>query len=132
MSRKKAKKAVRKVVATEVRRVPSAFDDDLFAEPSKKGFFSWPFLRFNFHEHCPPGSENEFVDIVSFSDVASEVLKEVAIVAAATVAAEVVGARPSTDAYLEFSKNLELTIHRGDDPLQNIPLIETRVDVPEG
>jgi hypothetical protein len=72
------------------------------------------------------------VDIVSFSDVASEVLKEVAIVAAATVAAEVVGARPSTDAYLEFSKNLELTIHRGDDPLQNIPLIETRVDVPEG
>jgi hypothetical protein len=73
------------------------------------------------------------VDIVSFSDVASKVQKEVAtVVAAATVAAEVVGARPSTDAYLEFAKNLELTIHRGDDPLQNIPLIETRVDVPEG
>jgi hypothetical protein len=34
MSQKKAKKAVKKIVATEVRRVPSAFDDDIFAEPS--------------------------------------------------------------------------------------------------
>jgi hypothetical protein len=31
MSRKKAKKAVKKVVAAEVRRVPSAFHDDIFA-----------------------------------------------------------------------------------------------------
>jgi hypothetical protein len=73
------------------------------------------------------------VDIGSFSDVASEVQKEVATVAVvATVAAEVVEARPSTNASPEFAKNLELTIHRGDDPLQNIPLIETRADVPEG
>jgi hypothetical protein len=133
MSHKKAKKAVKKIVATEVRWVPSTFDDGLFTEPSQKGFFSWPFLRFNFHEHCPPGSENEFVDIGSFSNVASEVQKEVAtVVVAATVAAEVVEARPSTDASPEFVKNLELTIRRGDDPLQNIPLIETRADVPEG
>jgi hypothetical protein len=34
MSQKKAKKAVKKVAAVEVRRVPSAFDDELFAEPS--------------------------------------------------------------------------------------------------
>jgi hypothetical protein len=73
ISHKKAKKAVKKIVAAEVRRVPSAFDDDLFAEPSQQGFFSWPFLRFDFHEHFPPGSENEFVDTDSFSDVASEV-----------------------------------------------------------
>jgi hypothetical protein len=38
MSHKKAKKAVKKIVAAEDRRVPSAFDDDLFAEPSQKGF----------------------------------------------------------------------------------------------
>jgi hypothetical protein len=133
MSRKKAKKVVKKIFAVEVRRVPSAFDDDLFAEPSQKGFFSWPFLRFNFHEHCPPGSENEFVDIGSFSDVASEVQKEVVTVAVvATIVAEVVGARPSTEASPEFTKNLELTIHRGDDPLQDISLIETREDVLEG
>jgi hypothetical protein len=44
LSRKKMKKAVKKVAAAEVRRVPSAFNDDLFAEPSQKGFSSWPFL----------------------------------------------------------------------------------------
>jgi hypothetical protein len=33
MSRKKSKKAVKKVVSSGVRRVPSAFDDDLFTEP---------------------------------------------------------------------------------------------------
>jgi DNA-directed RNA polymerase subunit N (RpoN/RPB10) len=60
MSRKKTKKAVKKIVAAEVRRVPSAFDDDLFAEPSQKGFFSclWPNLRFNVRRHCTPGSKN--------------------------------------------------------------------------
>jgi hypothetical protein len=31
---KKAKKVVKKIVAAEVRRVPSAFDDDFFTEPS--------------------------------------------------------------------------------------------------
>jgi hypothetical protein len=133
MSRKKARKAVKKIVSSEVRRVPSAFDDDLFVERSQKGFFSRPLLRFNFHEHCPSGCENEFVDIDSFSDVAPEVQKEVdAAATAATVAAEVVGAQPSTEASPEFMKNLELTIHRGDDPLQTIPLIETRADVPDG
>jgi hypothetical protein len=74
MSRKKSKKAVKKVVSSGVRRVPSAFDDDLFVEPiSQKGSFFWPLLRFDFHERRPSGSENEFVDIDSFSDSALEV-----------------------------------------------------------
>jgi hypothetical protein len=73
MNRKKAKKAVKKIVSSEVRRAPSAFDDDLFVESSQKGLFFWPLSRFNFHEHCPSGSENEFVDIDSFSDAAPEV-----------------------------------------------------------
>jgi hypothetical protein len=73
MSQKKAKKVVKKIIAAEVRRVPSAFDDDIFAETSQKGFFSWPFLRFNFHEHYTPNSENEFVDVGTFSDVVVEV-----------------------------------------------------------
>jgi hypothetical protein len=38
MSRKKAKKAVKKVVSSEVRRFPSAFNGDLFVESSQKGF----------------------------------------------------------------------------------------------
>jgi tRNA uridine 5-carbamoylmethylation protein Kti12 len=48
MSRKKSKKAVKKIVATEVRRVPSVFDDDIFAEPNQKGFSFWPFLKIQF------------------------------------------------------------------------------------
>jgi hypothetical protein len=39
MSRKKSKKAVKKVVASGVRGVPSTFDDDLFTEPTQKGSF---------------------------------------------------------------------------------------------
>jgi hypothetical protein len=42
LSRKKIKKAVKKVVVAEVRRVPSAFDDDMIVEPSRKGFFLLP------------------------------------------------------------------------------------------
>jgi hypothetical protein len=66
LSRKKAKKVVKKIVAAEVRRVPSAFDDDFFAKPSQKCFSSWPDLRFSFHEHYTLGSENEFVDMILF------------------------------------------------------------------
>jgi hypothetical protein len=40
LSRKKIKKAVKNVVVAEVRRVPSAFNDDMIVEPSRKGFFS--------------------------------------------------------------------------------------------
>jgi hypothetical protein len=48
MSRKKLKKAVKKVSSSGVRRVPSAFDDDLFVEAgSQKGSCFWPLLRFN-------------------------------------------------------------------------------------
>jgi hypothetical protein len=67
MSHKKLKKAVRKVSSSGVRRVPSAFDDDLFAEAgSQKGSCFWPLLRFNIRDNCSSGSENEFVDIDSF------------------------------------------------------------------
>jgi hypothetical protein len=76
MIHKKSKKAVKKVVSSGVQRVPSAFND-VFVEPKPKDPFFWPLLRFDFHEHCPSGSESEFVDIDSFSDAAPEVRKEV-------------------------------------------------------
>jgi hypothetical protein len=137
MSRKKAKKAVKKVVSSEVRRVPSAFDN-LFTESSQKGSFFWPLLRFNFHEHCPPGSENEFVDIDSFSDAAPEVQKEIIPDAAAepptatnvTVVPQF--AHPQEEAPPEFTKELELTIHRGENPVPDAPLVEVREALPEG
>jgi hypothetical protein len=89
MSRKKLKKAVKKVSSTGVRRVPSAFDDDVFVGADRqKGFCFWPL--FTFRDNCPSGSENEFVDIDSFSDAAPEVRKEavLAVAAETTVAAE--------------------------------------------
>jgi hypothetical protein len=90
MSRKKLKKAVKKVSSSGVRRVPSAFDDDLFVgADSQKGSCFWPLLRFNFRDNCPSGSENEFVDIDSFSDAAPEVHKEAVLVIAAEALAAV-------------------------------------------
>jgi hypothetical protein len=127
MSQKKAKKAVKKVVATEVRRVPSAFDDDIFAEPSQKGFSSWPFLRFNFHEHYTPSSENEFVDVGSFSDVVAEVQKEVISAATAetsTTAIDTVAPQPvhpQEEASPEFTKELELTSTEVKIPCKMLP-----------
>jgi hypothetical protein len=132
MSQKKSKKVVKKIVAAEVRRVPSILDDDVFAGPNQKGFSSWPFLRFNFHEQHTPGSENEFVDVGSFSDVILEVQKEIDMAAAINDVIEVAEARPSTEVSSEFARELEMTIHKGEDPVHDVPLIETRENLPEG
>jgi hypothetical protein len=132
MSRKKSKKAIKKVVSSGVQRVPSAFDDDLFTEPTQKGSFFWPLLRFDFREHCPSGSESEFVDTDSFSDAAPEVGKEI-IPDAATkppaAAAEAAVSQPAglwEEASPEFIKELEITIHKGENPIADVPLIEVR------
>jgi hypothetical protein len=143
---------VKKISSSGVRRVPSAFDDDVFVgADSQKGFCFWPLLRFNFRDDCPSGSENEFVDIDSFSDAAPEVCKEVVLVTAAEapIAAEAPAAAetivavevPSADVSLptrtrdeaspEFTKELELTVQRGEDPAERAPLLEVREVVPE-
>jgi uncharacterized protein YktA (UPF0223 family) len=132
LSRKKLKKVVKKVAAAEVRQVPSVFDDDFFTKLVQKGFTSWPFLRLNFNEHYTPCSENEFVDIDSFSDVAGESAQEAGIF---VVAAETTIPQPihrQDEASPEFVSELELTIHKGENPVQDVPLLETREDVPEG
>jgi hypothetical protein len=145
MSRKKLKKVVKKVSSTGVRRVPSTFDDDTFADTdSLKGVFLWPL--FNFRDSCPSGSENEFVDVDSFSDAAPEVQKEtapavaeksiVADVAVPTeypVAAEApVAEVPAAEqASSEFAQDLELTIQRGDNATEHVPLVEVLEIVPE-
>jgi hypothetical protein len=126
LSRKKAKKAIKKVVSSEVRRVPSAFDDDLFVEPSQKGFFFWPFLRFYFPDQRTPSSENEFVDIGSFSDVADEAATK------AELPAVPQPVHPQEEVSPEFTRDLELTIHKGEEPVQDVALLETREDLPEG
>jgi hypothetical protein len=138
MTCKKAKKAVKKIASYKVRWVPSAFDDDLFVELGPKGFFSWPLLRFNFRNHCPSGSENEFMDVDSFSDAAPEVQKEVVFAAGAETLAATTDTTvsqsvlPQDEASPEFTKELELTIHKGEDPVQDAPLLKIREDLPEG
>jgi hypothetical protein len=95
-------------------------------------------LRFNFREHCPSGPENEFVDIDSFSDAAPEVWKEVVPDAAAgppvtaTAAAVPQSVHPHDEASPEFTKELELTVHRGENPVPDAPLVEVREALPEG
>jgi hypothetical protein len=57
MSRKKAKKPVRKKVGVvEVRRVPAAFDDVFPVEVAQKGFSSWPFPARPAEDETPPAA----------------------------------------------------------------------------
>jgi hypothetical protein len=146
MSRKRLKKDVKKVSSTGVRRVPSAFDDDTLTKTdSFKGVFLWPL--FNFRDSCPAGSENEFVDIESFSDVTPEVRREPspAVAEKPIIASEVVVHTESPAAAKtpvaevaaadqvssEFARDLERTIQRESHPDENIPLVEVREMVPE-
>jgi hypothetical protein len=74
------------------------------------------------------------VDVETFSDDIAEVQKEVttSVVAAAI---GVVEHRPSglqDEASPEFTRDLEMTIHKGEDPIQDVPLVEIREDLPEG
>jgi hypothetical protein len=95
-------------------------------------------LRFDFREHCPSGSESEFVDIDSFSDTAPEVWKEAIPDAAAepsAAAPEAVISQPVDpvgEASTEFIRELELTIHKDEALVANVPLVEVRESLPEG
>jgi hypothetical protein len=138
MGHKKAKKAVKKIAFSEVWRVPSAFDDDFPMEFAQKGFSSWPFLRFYFPARHTPSSENEFVDIGSFLDVAEEVQKEVvstSAIEAPTASVDTAvsqSAQPQEEASPEFTRDLDLTVHKDDGPIQDVALLETREALPEG
>jgi hypothetical protein len=78
------------------------------------------------------------VDIDSFSDVVPEVRKEVIPYAAAepyVVSPEAVISQPADpvgEASAEFIRELELTIHKDEDPAANVPLVEVRESLPEG
>jgi hypothetical protein len=115
LSRKKTKKVVKKVVTAEVRRVPTTFDDDFPLELAQKDFSSWRFLRFYFPDQRTPSSVNEFVDIGSFPDVAEEAAAkaESRVAAAEVVVPQPV--HPLEELSPEFTRDLELTIHKGEE-----------------
>jgi hypothetical protein len=84
------------------------------------------FLRFYFPDHHTSSSENEFVDIDSFSDVAVEVQEEVVSAAAAETPAAAMDTtvpqpvHPQEEVSPEFTRDLELTIHKGEEPVQDV------------
>jgi hypothetical protein len=78
------------------------------------------------------------MDVGSFSDVVAEVQKEVVSAATAETPAAAIdivappSVHPQEEASPKFMKELGLTIHRGEDPIQDAPLFEIREDLPEG
>jgi hypothetical protein len=107
----------------------------MIVEPNKKGFFSclWPDLRFNVRRHCTPDFESDFMDVETFSDDIAEVQKEV-MTSVAAAAVGVVDPQPSgrkDEASPEFTKELEMTVRKGDNPAHEVPLVETSENLPE-
>jgi hypothetical protein len=138
LGQKKAKKAVKKIVVSTVRRVPSTFsDDEMIDELRPTGFSSclWCDLRFNVRHSCTPGSENEFVNVETFSD---DVLKVQEALTSSVVVDDDAKANPSRASTSEdkaspkFDKTLERTVQRSGDPVEDLPLIETHEELPEG
>jgi hypothetical protein len=39
---------------------------------------------------------------------------------------------PQDEASPEFTKDLDMTVHTGESPVHNVPLVETREDLREG
>jgi hypothetical protein len=77
------------------------------------------------------------LDVEYFSDDVAEVRKEVTTPVAAAAdddeeVADPQSSGPQDKASPEFTKELEMTVHRGVSPVQNVPLVETREDLPEG
>jgi hypothetical protein len=100
------------------------------------GFSSclWCDLRLNVCRRCTPSPENEFIDVETFSNDVVEVQKDVTDSAAATGAG---GATSQVStlkdrASPDCTGDLERTLQRSDDPVENLSLIETHEELPEG
>jgi hypothetical protein len=116
--------------------LPPFFYDDMIDEPRSKGFSSclWCDLRFNIRRSYSPGSENEFVNIESFSDdvtrVENAATNLVVVFDAGGAAPQ--PSSPQDKASPEFTRDLERTVQREEDPIENLPMVETCKELPEG
>jgi hypothetical protein len=72
------------------------------------------------------------VDIESFSDVVGEATTEAEISTTEVETTVPQPVHPQDEASPEFARELGLTIHKGEDPIQDVPLLETHADLPEG
>jgi hypothetical protein len=71
------------------------------------------------------------VDIDSFSDVVAEVTKEAEISATAVETIDPQPVSRQNEASPEFTKDLEMTVHKGEGPSSEVPFVETRENLPE-
>jgi hypothetical protein len=128
---------VKKVIAVVVQCVPSAFsDDEMTDEPRPIGFSSclWCDLRFVVRCGYTPGSKNEFVDVETFLDTVPEVRETHvdSVIAANTEACSSQAPASTNGASPEFTEDLERTVRKSGDPVENSPLVENRAEIPEG
>jgi hypothetical protein len=136
LSRKKSKKAMKKVVVAVVQCAPPTFsDDEMIDEPLQTGFSSclWCDLRFGVHHDYTPNSENGFVDIETFSDTVLET-RSVPF-EPSTVAFVDVGTSKTVvadeEASLKFTEELERTVSQSGILLEDPSLVETREAIPD-
>jgi hypothetical protein len=105
-------------------------------EPRPKGFPSYLrcTLKFNIRCSYSRGSENELVDIESFSDDVTGVEKAItgSVIISNAGCAAPQSSSPQDKDSPEFTKDLEETIQRREDPIENLPMIETWEELPEG
>jgi hypothetical protein len=136
LGKKKSKKAVKKDVAAIVQRVPPALsDDEMTDEPRQTSFSSFLCcaLRFRVHRAYTLGSENEFVDVETFSDIVPEA-QETPVDSAVAAKAEVgCSHAPVTndEASLKFAKDLKRTVSKGGDLVENPSLIGNCEEIPK-
>jgi hypothetical protein len=71
------------------------------------------------------------VDIDSFSDVVAEVTKEAETSAAGVETADSQPVNRPDEASPEFTKELEMTVHKGEVPAPEVPFVENRENLPE-
>jgi hypothetical protein len=81
-----------------------------------------------------PGSENELVDVESFSDGVVEIEKKAPADSVADLDAGGASPQPSSPkdkASPEFAEDLERTVQRSDGPTDDLPLVETHEKIPQ-
>jgi hypothetical protein len=136
LSGKKSNKAIKKVVAAVVQRVPSTYSDgEMVDEPHQTSFFSCLCyeLRFGVRHGYTQNSENDFVVIETFSDIVPEA--RAVPVEPSTVASVDAGTSKAAiadeEASPKFTKDLERTISQSGILLEDPSLIETREAIPD-
>jgi hypothetical protein len=134
LSRKKSKKAVKKVAI--IQRVALVFsDDEAEGEPRQSGYFPCfcCMLRWGLHSVCTPGSETGFVDIETFSNALPEartISEDPIIVASFEVEATKI-LIATGEASQKFTEELEHILDRSGGFLEDPPLIGNCEYIPE-